>query len=51
MQKNSKIAKRCISTAKEKYGGQLNHEQMSLEQDMPIEIAKRISLKERFSVN
>jgi hypothetical protein len=47
MQKNSKIAKRCTSTAKEKYGEQLKQ----LEQDMPIEIAKRISLKERFSVN
>lgn len=59
---NSKIAKRCISIVKEKYGEQLDHELMSIEniqhmlseQDIPIEIAKELAiiiLRERFSVN
>lgn len=56
---NSKIAKRCISTLKEKYGegealslGDL--ENMLSEQDIPIEVAKELAviiLKERFSVD
>ncbi len=59
---SSKIARRCISTLKEKYGKQLDHEPLSmeniqhflLEQDMPLEIAKELALiilKDGFNVN
>lgn len=59
---SSRIARRCISTLKEKYEKQLDHEPLSmeniqhflLEQDMPLEIAKELAviiLKDGFNVN
>jgi hypothetical protein len=55
---NSKIAKRCISTLKEKYGEEALSsgylENMLSEQDMPIEIAKELAaiiLKGHLSVD
>lgn len=56
---NSKVARTCINTLKQKYERNLNHESMSVEavqrllfeQDIPIEIAKELAaiiLKECF---